>query len=167
MVNYRYLLRKYDPAVSKYWLLAVAGCMWAGVGLMLCALAYGWLTHPAVPLDAVLAAAGVLIALAANRFQFTHLAQRNISRILAYPDKVCVFAFQAWSGYVMIFGMIALGIVLRHSALPKPYLAVIYVAIGGALIQASVHYFVRLSHIITQGDFPWPGQGLPAPDPQD
>jgi hypothetical protein len=161
------LLKKYDPAVSKHWLLAVAGCMWAGVGVMLCVLAYGWLTHPATPLALACAVVGVLIALAANRFEFTRLALRNIDRILRYPDKVCVFAFQAWSGYVMIFGMIALGIVLRHSPLPKPYLAVIYVAIGGALIQASVNYFARLSRMFAEGDYLWGSLRWTPPDPQD
>ena len=122
---------------------------------MLCALAYGWLTQPPTPWTLVWAVAGVTIALAANRFAFTRLAQRNIQRILRYPDKVCVFAFQAWSGYIMIFGMIALGILLRHSPLPKPYLAVIYVAIGGALIQASLNYVARLFQIIAESDFLW------------
>ena len=39
--------------------------------------------------------------------------------------------------------MITGGILLRHSAVPKSYLAVVYAAIGGALLQASVHYYLR------------------------
>jgi hypothetical protein len=164
MKNYTKLLQGFNPAVSKYWLLAIAGVMWAAVGLMLCGLAYGWLTQPPSGLALICAAIGLLIAVGANHFQFTHLAQRNIQRILRYPAKACVFAFQAWSGYIMIIGMITLGIVLRHSPLPKVYLAIIYVAIGGALLQASLNYFTRLSAVIAQGDFAPLGRRPPAQD---
>ena len=153
MQNYESLLKKLNPAVSKYWLLALAGLMWAGVGLMLCSYAYGWLTHPVTLLTLACASIGLVIALAANRFGFTGLALKNIGRILRSPDRVCVFAFQAWKGYLIIIGMMALGILLRRSPLPRPYLAIVYVAIGGALLQASLNYFVRLYQVIGQGEF--------------
>ena len=164
MRNYTSLLKKFNPVVSKYWLLVLAGSMWAGVGVMLCAYAYGWLTQPVTQVTLICAGLGLLIALAANRFGFTRLAHKNIQRILDYPSQVCVFAFQAWSGYIIIIGMIALGVVLRHSPLPKPYLAVVYVAIGGALLQASLNYFARLSVVIADGEFLRPHR---RPNPQD
>lgn len=40
--------------------------------------------------------------------------------------------------------MIALGIALRHSGVPKPALAVVYAAIGGALMLASGLYHRRV-----------------------
>ena len=147
------LLTKFNPAVSKYWLLALAGLMWAGVVGMLCALAYGWLTQPFTQLTLGCASIGIVIALAANRFGFTHMAQKNIDRILRLPKKAGVFAFQAGRSYVIIIFMILLGVVLRHSPMPKPYLAIIYVAIGGALLQASLNYFLRLHRVIADGEF--------------
>ena len=154
MQNFKRQLRRYNPAVSKYWLLGLAGAMWAGVGIMLCLLAYGWLTHPVTRVTLICAALGVGIALAANRFGFTRLAHKNIKRILRLPARACVFSFQAWSGYLIIAFMMTLGIVLRHSPLPKAYLAVVYVAVGGALLQASLNYFARLARVIAQGRFP-------------
>ena len=56
-------------------------------------------------------------------------------------------------GYLIIIGMMALGILLRRSPLPRPYLAIVYVAIGGALLQASLNYFVRLYQLVGQGEF--------------
>jgi hypothetical protein len=40
--------------------------------------------------------------------------------------------------------MIALGVTLRHSAVPRPELAVVYLAIGGALLLASFSYYNNL-----------------------
>jgi hypothetical protein len=153
MRNYTSLLKRFNPAVSKYWLLALAGLMWAAVGVMLCTLAYGWLTHPLTQLTVGCAGIGLVIALVANRFGFAHLAQKNIDRILRLPDRPGIFAFQAPKSYFLIIGMILLGVTLRHSPLPKPYLAVIYVAIGGALLQASLNYFGRLYLVIAEGEF--------------
>ena len=147
------LLKKFNPAVSKAWLLALAGSMWAGVGVMLCAYAYGWLTAPFTQGALIYAGLGLLIAVAANRWGFTHLAVKNIRRIQGFRRKVCLFAFQAWKGYAIIIGMILLGLILRHSPLPKPYLAVVYLAIGGALLQASLNYFARLRRLITQANW--------------
>jgi hypothetical protein len=96
---------------------------------------------------------GVIIALAANRFGFTHLARKNIDRILSLPDRAGIFAFQAPKSYILIAGMMLLGIILRNSPLPKPYLAIIYVAIGGALLQASLNYFGRLYLVVAEGEF--------------
>ena len=36
--------------------------------------------------------------------------------------------------------MITAGFILRHSTLPRPILAVMYLAMGGALTGSSLHY---------------------------
>ena len=52
-----------------------------------------------------------------------------------------MFSFQAWKSYLLVAFMIALGITLRHSALPRPILAGVYLAIGGALFLSSLRYY--------------------------
>jgi hypothetical protein len=52
-----------------------------------------------------------------------------------------VFSFMPWKSYILITIMIVMGATLRHSALPKPYLAALYSAIGTALILSSIRYF--------------------------
>ena len=47
---------------------------------------------------------------------------------------------QVWRSYLIVIVMIAMGIDLRHSPLPKPYLAVLYGGIGMALVLSSVRY---------------------------
>ncbi|MGB8646751.1 MAG: hypothetical protein WCF84_16035 [Anaerolineae bacterium] len=131
--------------MPRNWLLALAGVMWTGVGVMLCFYAVTWLEDAWAWLAVALGLLGITISVVANRWKFSELAIKNIDRIFGLPDRACVFSFQAWKGYVIIVGMVALGLVLRNSPLPKPYLAVIYLAVGGALLQASLHYYRRLA----------------------
>jgi hypothetical protein len=56
------------------------------------------------------------------------------------PDGRCVFSFFSWKSYVLIAMMITLGRLCRHSAIPKPYLAVVYITMGLALILSSFTY---------------------------
>jgi hypothetical protein len=41
--------------------------------------------------------------------------------------------------------MITMGILLRHSSIPKTLLAPMYIGIGGGLIIASLHYYRTVS----------------------
>ena len=66
-------------------------------------------------------------------------------------DKSCVFAFQAWKSYLIIAFMIGLGIFLRHSAFPRHYLAVIYLAVGLALLLSSLLYYGLLWRVVFRG----------------
>jgi hypothetical protein len=76
---------------------------------------------------------------------FSLLAKKNIQRIQRLPDKTCVFAFQEWTSYPLIAVMITMGILLRHSSIPKTLLAPMYIGIGGGLIIASLHYYRTVS----------------------
>jgi hypothetical protein len=138
------LLKKLNPAVSKYWLIALAGSMWSGVGIMLLHLAYIWLTTVNRSMGVFLGSLGIISALTAYRYGFSKIALKNIARLCLLPDKYCIFAFQAWKGYLIIILMIMLGITLRYSIIPKHFLAVIYAAIGGALFLSSFHFYRRI-----------------------
>ncbi len=144
-------LTRFDPVVPRQWLLGLAGLMWTGVGLMLCRYAVAWLTHPLSLLARLLGLLGLAISIAANRWQFSALALKNIRRIQQLPERACIFSFLAWKGYLIIAVMVTAGILLRSSAIPRPYLAVIYAAVGGALIQASFNYYAHLYPIAS----PW------------
>lgn len=125
--------------------MAVAGVAWSGVGIMLLSRAWGWLSAPGIHAALALGALGVMLAVVAWRFLFGRLANRNIHRISAGPERACVFGFQTVKSYVVMAGMIVLGVTLRHSALPKPDLAAVYIAIGGALFAASTQYYRSLA----------------------
>jgi hypothetical protein len=46
--------------------------------------------------------------------------------------------------------MITVGVALRNLPIPRPYLAILYTSIGGALFLASLQYYVYLWRLIAQ-----------------
>jgi hypothetical protein len=105
--------------------------------------AVAWLAPVTIAMEVLGGLLGAAIALLAARYLFSRIVRSNITRIDAGPERASVFAFQAWKSYLVMAGMIALGITLRHSAMPRPVLAVIYEAVGGALLLTSVRYHER------------------------
>jgi len=146
-------LRRLKPAVPKTWLIAIAGLVWFGVGVMLCRLAYVWLQPDSAARRTLLGAAGIGLALVVQRLMLARVARRNIARIETYAERGCLFAFQAWRSYLLIIGMIGLGFTLRHSTLPRDWLAVAYLAMGGGLLLASARYGAHLIRT-RRGGFP-------------
>ncbi len=131
---------KYKPAVAKNLLLFLAGIVWLSVGIMLVFLAYTWLSAASNINIYLFVGAGVVIALFAHSYGFIKIANKNLKRILQMNGKKCLFAFIPWKSYLIIIVMITMGITLRHSAIPKPYLAILYIGIGLGLILSSLRY---------------------------
>jgi len=131
---------KYKPAVSKDLLLFLAGIAWVCVGIMLLCFAFSWLSTSSGIHIYGIAAAGTVMALGVHHFSFLKIADKNLKRILLMKEKNCLFAFIPWKSYLIIGLMIAMGSVLRHSTVPKPYLAILYIGIGLALILSSIRY---------------------------
>ncbi len=148
-------LKSFKPAVSRSWLIAIAGFLWTGVGLMLCRLAYHWFVAVDTSSALMLGALGAVMALAAHHFGFSRIAQRNIKRLRLLTERTCVFAFQTWKGYLVIAFMIILGTILRSSPIPKPCLATVYTTIGGAIFLSSFHYYRLLWRLVVQRN-PYP-----------
>ena len=142
------LFSKLKPAAPIYWLIAAAGFTWSTVGILLCWLAYGWLDALVFHVAVLSGAAGIAGAVAASHFVFSAIALKNIDRLSHLPEKSCFFAFQAWRSYILIVLMVSLGTALRHSPIPREYLAALYLTIGGALILSSRLYYVRLGRLI-------------------
>lgn len=138
---------KYKIGVDKRILLLLAGLMWIGVGLMLMKMAYGWLGAVGDRSAFPFAAAGVIIALIVHHFGFLRVVDKNLGRILPMEGKRCIFAFISWKSYLLIAVMVLLGVLLRHSPLPRQHLAIIYIGIGLALVLSSIRYLrVMLRH---------------------
>lgn len=140
----------YQPTVKKVWLFWIAGAMWSGVGLMLCSLAYGWLAEMHSSAGVWIGLSGALLALIAYRFGFAKIAQKNIDRLHSLLERASLFAFMPLKSYLMVAFMMALGMVLRHSALPRPYLAEVYTIMGGALFLSSIHYYQSIWKMVKE-----------------
>ena len=140
-------IKKFDPAVDKKFLVALSGIIWTVVGIILCNLAVKWLSNTSTQSTLLLGSSGVILSLFIHHFGFLKLVDKNISRILAKKGKVCIFGFQPWRSYLIIIIMVTMGIILRHSSLPKQYLSIIYIGFGGAMLLSSFRYhrvFIKL-----------------------
>jgi hypothetical protein len=143
-----HFFQKWKPGVHKTWLLLIAGMLWIGVGLMLDTLAYLWLkneTHHKVLISAVI---GFILALIIHHFGFLKVVDKNLNRILPMEGARCAFSFISWKSYFLIAIMMLMGYGLRHSHLPKLYLAALYSAIGTALILSSIRYLRHVRKLL-------------------
>jgi hypothetical protein len=134
-------MNSYKPAVTNHLLLFLAGFVWIFVGLTLLFLAFSWLSYASHVNVLLFTIYGVILALLVHHLGFLKIADKNLQRILLMNKKSCLFAFIPWKSYLIIAVMIAMGAILRHSTMPKQYLAVLYIGIGLALILSSVRYF--------------------------
>ena len=145
-------LKQFKPSVEKPALLFLAALMWIGVGILLLSRAIVWLGQSA-PLSIAAIVTGTVAALIIHHFGFLKVVDKNLARILPMEGRRCLFSFISWKSYFMVAIMAAMGIGLRHSPIPKSYLAVIYIAIGLALILSSIRYLrVLISHIRYKDD---------------
>jgi len=135
------VLHRYKPGVERHILLAMAGGMWLGVGILLLTFSYTWLRPLPVKWAVLLGAVGVAAALIISRFGFLRIVDKNVRRILPMEGKRCAFAFMSWKSYLLVAVMIAIGITIRHSSFPKPYLSILYTGIGLALMLSSIRYW--------------------------
>ena len=133
-------IEKYKPAVPKNVLLVLAGIVWECVGIMLLLLAFSWLSAIPDTFFYIHSGAGILLALLIHHFGFLRIVDKNLDRILRMDGKTCIFAFFPRKSYLLILVMVLMGALLRHSMIPKKYLAILYIGIGLALILSSVRY---------------------------
>ena len=108
------------------------------VGIMLNGMAYSWLRIERYAI--FVAIIGFACSLVIHHFGFLRIVDRNLDRILPMEGRRCLFSFMPWKSYLLIIIMIGLGLLLRHSSIPKLYLSIIYIGIGTALILSSIRY---------------------------
>jgi len=129
------------PVVTKSALLLIAGSVWICIGAMLVLIALSWLSKPPAVNLFVFAGAGVALALVIHHFGFLKIANKNMIRILALDKKPGLWSFIPLRSYAIIAVMITMGALLRHSSIPKHFLAILYIGIGLGLMLSSVRYF--------------------------
>jgi hypothetical protein len=136
------------PAVDKSALIFLSFFVWVVVGTMLLLLAYSWLKASRGNSPFLFAGVGVGAALVIHHFGFLKIVDKNLGRIMPMEGKKCVFSFMTWKSYIMVAVMVTMGALLRHSAIPKTYLSILYIGIGLSLILSSIRYLrVLLSQL--------------------
>ena len=131
----------FKPAVNKHFLVFLAGSMWIGVGLMLDTFACYWLISYGKSIAFIFAVTGLAVAILIHHYGFLRIVDKNLGRISKMEGQRCAFSFMTWKSYIIVAIMVTMGIMLRHSAIPKHYLSVLYIGIGTALLLSSIRYF--------------------------
>jgi hypothetical protein len=139
---------RFKPAVHKNILLFFAGFMWIGVGIMLMSFATGWLIKYGQNNAWIFVAIGLVCSIVIHTYGFLKIVDKNLGRISKMEGKRCAFSFMAWRSYGIVAIMVTMGIMLRHSSIPKQYLSVLYIAIGMALFLSSIRYFRNLIYAV-------------------
>jgi hypothetical protein len=139
---------KIRPAVDKSALIFLSFFVWVVVGTMLLLFAYSWLKASQVDSSFLFVGVGVGAALVIHHFGFLKIVDKNLGRILPMEGKKCAFSFMTWKSYIIVAVMVTMGTLLRHSAIPKTYLSVLYIGIGLSLVLSSIRYLrVLLSQL--------------------
>lgn len=131
--------QRMKPRASARVQLVLAAAMWFVASLMLGVRGAIWLSANAwwLPLLVLGTTIGVLKA----RFLLDRVARKAADRIIARGRSECAGGFLAWQSWVLIGSMMAGGIALRHTAVPRVDLGVLYTAVGVALLVASRIYW--------------------------
>jgi hypothetical protein len=127
--------------------------VWTGIGIGLLAAGLRW-TFLA-PSGAWSAALPIALAVGwlKGRYVLAPRAASNASRILASAESRCIGGAFSWGAWAFAASMMLLGISLRHSPVPRPWLGLLYAAVGTALLVAGIggwrrwHRFVRTGHL--------------------
>ena len=126
-------LVRFKPGASVRVNLLVAALMWSFIGLYL--MVRGYLLDAALswPFWGLALVLGTL-----KEFLIIELAARkNIARIAARPDGMCIGGVYSWGMWGLVVCMMLGGRLLRNSSVPPVVVSVIYVAVGWALLLAS------------------------------
>lgn len=134
------------PKVGKHILILISGLLWSMVGIMLISIASGWLTDMSFAYQAIGISTSLISGSVITYFGFSKIALKNIERINQYQkNRVCIWAFQKWSSYLLIAFMMSLGIFMRNATFfPRLILLIIYFSIGMALFLSSMAYYREL-----------------------
>jgi hypothetical protein len=132
-------IHRYRPVSSRRTRLLAAALLWCAVGTGLGLVGLRWLWAAGRPgWIAWGLAAAVVVGWAKGRFLLGPRAEVNARRIVAGEDERCLGAVFPWSNWALVLVMIAGGMLLRRSPLPRVWLGSIYVAVGIALWAGSL-----------------------------
>lgn len=128
---------RFTPRASRGTRLVLAASLWTAVGTGLLAAGMYWILG--APTARWLAAVPVALAAgwAKGRFVLGARADRNSRRILEGEPVLCIGGAFSWGSWAIALVMMATGAILRRSTIPRPWLGLLYAAIGAALLTAS------------------------------
>lgn len=127
-------LARFKPGVQRTTHLLAAAILWSCVGVLLLSRGVIWLRRADLVL---LALPSIGLGWVKSRYILDKTAGRGIERIMALKDGTCLGAVYSKWTWLLVLAMMATGVMLRNSHLPRTLLAVVYVTVGWALLFSS------------------------------
>ena len=124
---------RFKPGVSARTNLLAAALMWSFIGLYL--MVRGYLLPPAP--SWLFFGLGLGLGTLKAVLVIERAARKNIARIVARPEGMCLGGVYPWGMWAMVVGMMLGGRLLRNSSVPPLVVGVIYLAVGWALLLSS------------------------------
>ncbi len=134
------ILHRLNPAVPRRTLAPVAAVIWGAVGVMLLTRAVIWFRGDFGRGALISLAVGLIMAGGMIPGMFVKIVRKNLARLALRPERACLFSVFAWRSWVMVAIMSFGGILLRHSDLPRLYLAGPYFGMGLCLLSGALLY---------------------------
>ncbi len=136
------ILHALKPSIPKRYLLFVAAVVWTFAGGMLLFRGFSVLKFSSLSIleeEAVSIVLGVVF----YAFMFSHISLKHIVRMKNNPNEhPCVFSFFNWRSYMLMSGMISLGVTLRLTGIvPVQYLSLFYICMGTPLFLSSIRFY--------------------------
>jgi hypothetical protein len=130
-------LEAYKPAASARTHLLLAALLWTVVGATLLFLGFRWALLADISYAWLLLVLAVVVGVFKALFVLERTARRTIGRIRERGDGRCIGGFLSVRTWLFVGLMMLAGYLLRHSALPRAIVGLIYAAVGTALLVAS------------------------------
>ncbi len=121
--------------------MLLAALLWTCVGTGLSLAGLRWCADTRAPWPPVLGLSGLGLGLLKGRFALERTARRSAARIAQRGDGKCLGGFLSWRSWLFVLAMMAMGVVLRRSGLPRPFLGVLYTAVGTSLLWGGRVYW--------------------------
>jgi len=129
-------LGRLKPGVSRRIHLFLAAGLWTVIGMILLVRGIILLKSGA---GLWLIVAGIVLGSIKSRFVLDRVARRGVGRIMQFADNTCIGAVYSWKTWLLVIGMMIMGITLRRLAVAPNAVGTVCVAIGWALILSSRH----------------------------
>lgn len=140
----KYFTSKFIPLVPRNFLMLIAGIVWSIAGLILIFKSYNFMNFE-VEYIFIYLSISILAGVLFYYFLFSKISKRHIDRLRSFQnERYSIFSFFNLRSYILMFGMISMGVIIRKSQLVQNQtLAYVYLTMGIPLFISSIRFYLH------------------------